>query len=301
MTTRSNRGVIAIETLERVRADCPALNSLFLPDDMWPEFRAWHAQPDKSLSGHRSMLLLALERGHLARLTGPVHRYLVENGVLRPDVRKQYLKDMREHWMLNSDPHERNLRSGRFTGRTAELQFAEWIETTRRRTIVGLEVLREGPDVEAQDELGLATAFEVKAIGIEHNDFEMILRGMAEPSVVGPISPYAAINYLLFRTYEAAKQLAHFEGSRITVVVISDLNWHRFDWQLDNRWIDWDNPAFLSADSTWEAFLQSQVKRYPEIRTEVASVVTAIDAVWVMKRSYGYEYSLEYEIPTSHV
>jgi hypothetical protein len=145
LTARSGRGPIAIDKLESVREDCPALHSLFLPDDTWPEFKAWHAQPDE-VALHRSMLLLALERGHLAQLTSPIHRYLIENGVLRSDVRRQYLMDMRERWMLNSDPHMRNRSSNTLNGRIVELQFAEWIETARDWPIVGLEALREGAD-----------------------------------------------------------------------------------------------------------------------------------------------------------
>src|SRR5215831_8515749 len=160
MTAPSDRGPIAIDNLESIQEDCPALHSLFLPDDTWPEFKAWHAQPDE-VALHRSMLLLALERGHLAQLTSPIHRYLIENGALRSDVRRQYVMDMRERWMLNSDPHMRNRSSNTLNGRIVELQFSEWIETARDWPIVGLEALREGADVEVQDESGIATAFEV--------------------------------------------------------------------------------------------------------------------------------------------
>src|SRR5262245_16217755 len=58
VTARSDPGPIAIVNLESIRDDCPALHSLFLPDDTWPEFKAWHAQPDE-VALHRSMLLLA--------------------------------------------------------------------------------------------------------------------------------------------------------------------------------------------------------------------------------------------------
>jgi hypothetical protein len=203
--------------------------------------------------------------------------------------------------MLNPDPHERNRGSGVFTGRIAELQLAEWIETTRGWTIVGLEALREGPDVEAQDESGVATAFEVKAIGAEHDDFEMILQRIAQGPSGGSVSPYAAINYLLFRVYEAARQLARFQGRRVAVVMVGDINWYRFDFQLRNHWIDWSNPSFLSADPTWEEFLRRQEHRYPGIRTDLAFAMREIDAVWIMNRLEGYVYRLEYEILTGRI
>ena len=171
------------------------------------------------VAAHRSVLLVALESGHLARLTRPVHRYLIENGALRADVRPQYARDMQERWMLNADPHRRNRASSSFAGLIAELHLAECIETTRESRIVGLEALREGPDVEAQDGAGVTTAFEVKTLGIERNDFEMVLQSLANGPSGRAVSPRAAINYMLFRVYEAAKQLERFGGRRIAVAV----------------------------------------------------------------------------------
>jgi hypothetical protein len=72
MTPSADDGATTIDVLEAIRAGCPALNSVFLPDDTWPDFRAWHAEPD-TIAAHRSTLLMALERGHLGRLTGPIH------------------------------------------------------------------------------------------------------------------------------------------------------------------------------------------------------------------------------------
>jgi hypothetical protein len=290
---------LAMGELEYIRENCPALHSLFLPDDVWTDFKAWHSEPDR-VAAHRSMLLLALQRGHLARLTGPIHRYLIESDAMRSDVRLQYVRDMRERWMLDGDPLERHRKSRRFTGRIVELQLAEWLEA-QDWVIVGLEALREGPDIEARSASGTDTAFEVKSIGTEDGDFEITLRSLAEGPTGGPFSPYVAINYLLFRAYEAAKQLARFDGYRIAVVVIDEVTWWRFDFQLKNSWIDWSNPSFLNNDPAWETFLVEQESRYPQIRTELPAVIKAVDAIWIMKRSYGYGYRLEYEIQTRSI
>src|SRR5215469_11510504 len=82
----------SIDILETIRAECPALRHIFLPDDVWLGFKAWHQNRDV-VAAHRSMLLLALERGHLARLTSSIHRYLIEGGTVRQEVRRQYVKD----------------------------------------------------------------------------------------------------------------------------------------------------------------------------------------------------------------
>jgi hypothetical protein len=302
MTARSDRGLIAINNLESIRENCPAIHSLFLPDDTWPEFKAWHAQTDE-VAFHRSMLLLALEGGHLEKLTGPIHRYLMENGTIRSDVRRQYMVDMRERWMLNSDPFMRNQSSNTLAGRIIELQFAEGIETMRGWPIVGLEALREGSDVEVQDDSGIATSFEVKAIGTWRDEFEMALQSIEQGESSRWNSPYERINHLLFRVYKAAKQLANFVGRRIAVIVVDADNWRHFEFQLrkNGSWVEWSNPSFLSADSASEKFLQATELSYPEIRSDLAKAMKAIDAVWIMKRLEDHEYSLEHEIPTERV
>lgn len=290
--------VSAVGILDEIRSVCPALQSVFLPEDVWPDFEAWHREPD-GVAAHRSMLLLGLERGHLHRLTGPIHRYLILDGRLHPNARRQYLKDLRERWMLEPNPLERHRKSRLFAGRLAELQFAEWLEK-QDWTITGLEAMREGHDIEAERVSGSVTAFEVKSIGTEDDDFQMILRSMAQGASAGPVSAYAGINYLLFRVYETAKQLAGFEGPRIAVAIIDDLTWWRFERQLSSGWVDWANPQFLDQDPAWETFLQTQERRYPHLRSELASAVAAIDAAWVIRRSYGYEYHLEYELSTAN-
>ena len=284
----------SIDTLETIRTGCPALRSVFLPDNVWPKFKAWHQNRDV-VAAHRSMLLLALERGHLARLTSSAHRYLIKNGAVRQEVRRQYVKDLAERWMHHLDALERHRRSRRFNGRIAELQCAEWLETGGW-TILGLEALRQGSDIEAKSDSGMMTAFEAKFIGSQDYDFELILCSMAGKPSVGVVSPYAAINYLLFRIYEASKQLTTFNGHRIAVVIIDDLTWSRFDFQLENDWIDWTNPVFFEKDSEWDAFIKTQQGRYPNLCSELQSVVGQIDKAWIIRRKYGYEYHLAYEL-----
>jgi hypothetical protein len=293
MTAAVNDG-LAIDTLESIRNDCPALRTVFLPDDAWAPFRAWHQQDDK-VARHRSTLLLALERGHLGRLTSSIHRYLLHKDVLRPDVRRQYVKDLPELWMYHPNAIERHHRSRRHSGRIAELQCAEWLET-RGWTVAGLEALRPGPDIEAKSELGIITAFELKFIGSQDIDFSMIVRSMAEGPSAYTVSPYAAINYLLFRIYEAAKQLVQYNGHKIAVAVIEDLTWSRFQLQLKNRWIDWRKPDFLPGDPEWQTFMDQQKK--PSLNTELRQVLGRLDAAWVIRRTYGYEYQLVYEFHT---
>ena len=283
----------SLELFAAIRSRCPVLNRIFVPDEIWPGFQQWHQQRD-TVACHRSILLLAMERGYLGRVTSAVHRYLMNAGLPRPDVRRQYLQDLRERWMLYADPIERLEKARIFSGRLAELQCAEWLEL-QGWTVSGLEAQREGPDIEAYANEGQTTAFEVKLIGTEHDDFVTILESLAGQPAGGPVSPHDAANYLLFRVYEAAKQLQRSAYNRVAVVVVEALTWFRFQIQLKHGWINWANPSFLSSH-TWEGFLARQRTRYPSLPDDLHPALQSLNAVWIVKQSEGYRYHRELEV-----
>jgi hypothetical protein len=149
-TDCSNRlpnGEIPLQDFIALREKCPALRDLLLPECILAQFLERHSLPD-DVACHRSVVLLAFRRGVLPQITQPIHRFLIgANGLLRPEVRTQYAKDFREKWMFQSEPIERNRHYRTFRARIAELQFASFLET-KGHTIVGLEAVREGPDIE---------------------------------------------------------------------------------------------------------------------------------------------------------
>lgn len=242
------------------------------------------------------MLLRALQRGCLARLTEPVHRYLIENNNLRKGISHSYVRNFRERWMFDPDPMRRHQGARRFSGRVAEVQCACWLEAHDWK-IINLEAGGAGSDIQATDASEMPTAFEVKFIGLEDIDFSMILRSIAEGSSAQAVSTCSGVNYLLFRVYEAAKQLATFNGRRVAVMVIDDMAWVRIEMPIENDYIDWTKPAFLDAGPAWETFLREKEVRYPDIRTALHPVVRGIDTAWVVTRSHEYEYHLESELP----
>jgi hypothetical protein len=77
---------------------------------------------------------------------------------------------------------------------------------------------------------------------------------------------------------------------RIALLAIDEMCWHDFQLQLEEGWIDWQQPKFLGDDPDWEDFLRGQEPRYPNIRTEIAEVVRSLDAVWVLKTNSSFEY-----------
>lgn len=283
-----------LDTFAAVREHCPALKRILIPDEVWSAFQEWNREPLDD-AHHRSILLLAMDRGSLYRITSVIHRYLIEAGAPRPNLRQQYLQDLQEHWMACKDPLERHRKARAFLGRLIELQCAGWLES-RGWTIEGLEAFREGPDIEARIDSGVVTAFEVKFIGSEDEDFLLVLNSLRGRSAARSSSPYAAANYLLFRAYEAAKQLKRTALRRIAVLVVHEQTWYRFDLQLKQDWIDWCNPAFFQGDPQWEEFLKERRERYPQLEGEMRQALRDLDAIWILRLSDPWEYARVFEI-----
>jgi hypothetical protein len=199
--------------------------------------------------------------------------------------------------MLYDDPLKRHQKSKMFSGRLAELKCAEWLEEQGWK-ITDLEAWHDGPDIQARAaEESETTAFEVKFIGKEDEEFKTLLCAIEKGVASGASSAYAGMNFLLFRVYEAAKQLIHVNRRRIAVVVINDHSWHRsFEKQLEGKWINWTNPNFLHENNQWKDFIKQQESKYPTLRSELASVVRQINAVWIIRQISDYQYHLEHKL-----
>jgi hypothetical protein len=177
-----------------------------------------------------------------------------------------------------------------------ELQFAEWLES-QGWTIGHLEAWGAAHDIEATNAEGDDAAFEIKFIGIEDAAFDLRLKSIAGDAAAGSLPLYSAVNYLLFRVYEAARQLRDAAQSRIAVIIVED--WSRFDFQLKGKWIKWGQPEFIGAEPEWESFLRTQEKKYPSVSSDLASVVAGLDAVWIVPMSDS-GFDLECIIPIPH-
>jgi hypothetical protein len=168
---------------------------------------------------------------------------------------KQYVKNLRERWMFDRDPVERNRLSRIFRGMLIELQFTAWLES-QCHEIVGMEAYRKRPDIETVSADG-ATSFEVKFFGVEDGDFRILLKSMngGEPAGTS-VSLYEPIHYMLLRLYHAAIQLRLAKGRKTAVIVIDEMGWWRFQMQFMGNWIDWDNPKFIGLyEREWRPLL----------------------------------------------
>ena len=237
----------------------------------------------------------------MGRVTSAVHQYLITEGRPRPDVRKQYLKDFRERWMQYDDPNERHRKSRAFFGKMAELQCAEWLES-QGWTISGLEAYGAVHDIEpSRGDCGV-TAFEVKYIGVEDNDFAKIVKSLTGQDAGGPVSPQAAANFVLFKTYDAAKQL-----QKLVVAVSLRSLWMRRHGGGSRCSLGEIGLAGLILGSflmtvgagkdSWPGKLLNAPARYSTIATDLQPVLQRLDAIWILRRLDGYQYHLEVEIP----
>lgn len=283
-----------VEALGNVRERCLALKELLAPDDVWPVIVADAANPNSAC--HRSYLLLAYERGCLFRITGPVHSFLFESSRLHSKLTEQYRRDLQERWLLETDAVARHERFRRFLGKIVELQIADWL-AGRDWKVTGLEALGAPCDVEGSSPEQQPYSIEVKYIGQRTDDFRDVVDALAgRPGGGGSRSPYGAVNYLLFRVYEAALSLCHCTGSKIAAVVIDAQAWYGLDLPLKDRWLNWKMPSFLpTEEEDWNEFLRKQRDCHPAIDSELQNVVRKLERVWIMKLNSGYEYSLEHE------
>jgi hypothetical protein len=284
---------IALEGFAKIRDNCPALSQVLVPDSIWPEFLEWHKKGDDEAT-HASVSFLAYVRGRISKVTDPIHQFLMNGGAIAQNARKQYLRDLREKWLLDPSYAERHRLSKIFRGRLVELQYAAWLES-QGHAITGLEALRVGPDIEARSPDGAQTAYEIKFFGMEATDFQMFVESLKDEPAGGSISPYQAINYLIFRVYQAALQLASSSDQRVVVIVVDETAWFRFSLQFDGKWIDWTDPAFIQLDDDFKKFLQTQAGGVPS-SDDLRNAISQIDRVKVYKQNSAFEFLLKSDV-----
>ena len=179
-------------------------------------------------------------------------------------------------------------------GKLTELIAARWLEGDGWR-VTELEAFREGADIAAERE---ATAsFEVKYLGQEDSDFEAVVESLKNGPSVDTRDLYAAISYLVFRVYEAAKQLQRVNTRRVVIFVVNEITWDSVALQLKNNWVAWSKAKLYPGGKPWREFLDGQLRRYPDVEKdgELAATIRSLDDLWVFKLRDGFELVREYD------
>ncbi|GJL50219.1 MAG: hypothetical protein NPIRA01_14460 [Nitrospirales bacterium] len=281
------------DSFATVRQNCPALREVLLPDTAW-QLASKRMDELSDPSKHRSYLLLAYEHGVLAKITAPIHRFLLIDAHPHNNFTKQYRKDLQERWIIESDPTKRHERYRRFFGKLVELLVCQTL-TEREWTVTGLEALGACADIIAVSPENMANSLSVKYIGQSTYDFEQNLSTLVGGPTIGVGSPYDAINYLLFRIYEAAYQLQNFSTPKIAIIVIDAMTWHVFEEPLESQWVCWTQPAFCRGSCNWDNFLQKQYGRYPTIRRDLSDIVRTLNRIFVFEMNSQYEFVLKHD------
>jgi len=315
-----------LEKFESIREKCSALKEILVPDNVWRQFKEV-AEKEMDEAKHYPILLLALRWGYLKKITSPVHKYLIENGMIKKRLKKQYREDLIEEWMISKEGLEpkdglkRHQESRGYSGKLIELQIAEWLEEQDWR-INNLEAISGKFDIEASLPDGNEYTFEIKYIGQEDDKFlavvdsaispdrfkllidkltkkgdESKIKRLVEKCKSRTFDPYSGSNFLVFRAYEAAKQLQISSKRRIAIIVISNLSWGFLEIPIKENWMNWHQPIFLDACPQWDKFLtknkRKNPKKYGDIEKDLQSIPNSLSQLWIIEQGNGFTYSLE--------
>ena len=283
-----------IAAFYRLRSMCPALR-LTIPDEI--EERHMHfskSEPDEAF--HCSIPFLAYRRGYLSDFTEALHRYVLDGSELRKQVTAQYKNDLREKWVLEINEISRFEKARNYLSRLAELDFARWLETQHWQ-ILNLELYGGRFDVEGIDNNQDATAFEIKFLGQREVLFELI-RASFTNATAGSLGVYSPVDYLVFRLYEAARQLQEANTHRVAVVVVSDYD-VSYKIPLSEGWVDWANPSFLKCDSEIQGFLARQYTKNPNLDADLKTFISGLNEIWILRYKSAFVLHLEHRIHVS--
>jgi hypothetical protein len=282
--------------LARVRGECPALRRILIPDNVWSKFEArvkeLVANPDTV--GHNAIAYYALERGTLGAMCSPIHRYLLDGDVPKEKVDPNALQ---ERWLRKEEELEKHQRSRTFMGKLVELLYIEYLESQGHR-IVSLEAVeRSGPDAIVEREKNRQSV-EVKYLGRDDDSFQAIVESVKSGPAAHTGDLYGSINYVVFRIYEAAKQLqaAPKEGRRVAFA-IDDQTLHTVEPQLKNKWINWSEAKLYdNAGEKAKKFIDDQRKDYPNLDKELAAVIRELEGITFVKLVDGFRFEPMFEV-----
>jgi len=267
-----------------VRNKCDALK-LMVPDENLDCFLKWDkcCSSENNKAFHRSTIMLALKRGYLDRITSPIHRFNTNN---KPFT-KSYQNALAEKWMMAKSTVKRHQEFRIFMGKLIELKFAEWLSNNKWK-IDDLEAWTDkNPDVTATNAIGHKTIFEIKYIGQDDDDFKMVVNSLQGANSASSFSGYAGFNYVLFRIYEAAKQLEKYNtvGSdrKSVAIVIDTMAWPNLKSAFNNCSNHRQLFPESQCGSKWQYFFECTIlKKYPCIQKDFQASLANIE-ILIMK------------------
>jgi len=181
--------------------------------------------------------------------------------------------------MFAEDTKQRFKYGRMFQGRLAELLFSQWLDH-EGWNIGTLEAHGAEVDVEATSTNGDSCSFEVKHLGQEEVLFNLGVGALQTNGVsVGSIPVYSPVDYMLYRIYEAARQLKKVPNRKIVVVILTDFDTY-YKHPIEEGWIDWKAPRFLQRDEDIAVFLDAKYMENPALDDDMRRDISQMDEIW---------------------
>lgn len=219
-------------------------------------------------------------------MTSPIHHFVLEGNTPHHKLTTQYRNDLQETWFFKKkDEIERHQKARIFQGRLYELICAEWLEQ-QGWEISNLEALGGGSDIEGKNSNGLRSIVEVKYFG-QHDD---IFKAHLNLEITR-LSPYDAVNYLLYRIWEAAQQLAQSNKDklkkRLVIIIFSNQIKISYETQISDNWISWNCPQFLNGSQDWDEWINDPKKA--KISPNLEDLPNQIDEIQILVETQNFE------------
>ena len=140
----------------------------------------------------------------------------------------------------------------------------------------------------------------MKYIGIQDYRYNEILYSLEYGEAVGGFfNIYSGYNFILFKIFEAAKQLTTCSNNRLALVVASSVDWDFLEMPIRDRWI-YSRPIGFSdaASEDWNKFLAQKKyeKRFANVENELDVVIGDLKECWILKEDDCMTFVLEARI-----
>ncbi|NQU99979.1 MAG: hypothetical protein HQ538_04525 [Parcubacteria group bacterium] len=274
----------AIDELYSVRKKCPVLSDLFIPDEILKchkhNTRTLYIDQNNEHLQHQSKLVLGIRYNYLKKITAPSHSFLIKDGKVREEGKKNYRNDLNEKWLFKKTEIDRHKKSRAHNGKLFELHIASWLQK-KGWEIINLEAMGGNCDIQAKNKDGDIFSVEVKYIGREDRD------------LINSVSWYnvnSLHDFILLKAYDGVEQLKDStDEKKMVIVVLSELE-HKYSTPFSG--IPWKNLTFQDDDEDFKSFLEGEKKKgkYSTVDRDLKSVLQQLDIIQVVQLGSSFDF-----------